>query len=148
MIKNERQYRITTAQARRFREALKTLERRTDNHLPDLLRRAQIDAVRSQLRDLEAELAEYEAIAEGAPVVLELMSLDALPAALIRARIAAGLTQRDLADRLGLKEQQIQRYEATNYATANMQRLGQVIDALGIEVHERVSLPGRSADPD
>ena len=33
-----------------------------------------------------------------------------LPIELIRARIAKGLTQKDLARKLGLKEQQIQRY--------------------------------------
>jgi len=42
--------------------------------------------------------------------VLELESLAELPEALIRARIAVGLTQKGLAGRLGLKEQQVQRY--------------------------------------
>jgi hypothetical protein len=143
MIKNERQYRITRTQARKFHEALRTLEDRTDHSMPEILHRAQIDAIRSQLRDLEAEIADYEGTAQGTPVVFDLTSLDALPEALIRARIAARLTQRELADRLGLKEQQIQRYEATNYATADLQRIGEVIDALGIEISERVVLPGR-----
>jgi HTH-type transcriptional regulator/antitoxin HipB len=39
--------------------------------------------------------------------------LTELLVALIEARIAAGLTQKALADRLGVAEQQIQRYEAT-----------------------------------
>ena len=49
-----------------------------------------------------------------------------LPSILIKARIAQGLSQRDLAERVGVKEQQIQRYEATDYASANLARLKEV----------------------
>lgn len=38
-------------------------------------------------------------------------------------RIAAGLSQKELSERLGLKERQIQRYEATDYASANLTRV-------------------------
>ncbi len=62
-------------------------------------------------------------------------------ASVVRARHA----QRQLAERLGLKEQQIQRYEATNYASASMERVSQVIEALGIEVREQVAVPARAA---
>jgi transcriptional regulator with XRE-family HTH domain len=82
--------------------------------------------------------------------VLELDSLDQLPEALIRARIAAGLSQKELAGRLGLKEQQIQRYEARRYAGASLDRVQAVADALGMQIHERVVLPtgpGGSAEP-
>ena len=50
---------------------------------------------------------------------------------LIKARIARGLSQRELADRIGLKEQQIQRYEATDYASASLARIKEVASALG-----------------
>ena len=42
-------------------------------------------------------------------------SFDELPQALVKARIALRLSQKDLADRLGMKEQRIQRYESTDY---------------------------------
>jgi len=64
-----------------------------------------------------------------------------LPEALVRARKAAGLTQKELGRRLGLKEQQIQRYESTRYAGANLTRVQAVVDALGVRIHERVILP-------
>ncbi len=47
------------------------------------------------------------------------------------------LSQRQLADRLGLKEQQIQRYEATQYASASLSRLREVaaeLDVQGLEL--------------
>ena len=42
-----------------------------------------------------------------------------------------GLSQKELADRIGLKEQQIQRYEATEYASASLTRIQEIIGALG-----------------
>ncbi len=66
---------------------------------------------------------------------------------LIQARIASGLSQKDLAERLGLKEQQIQRYEATEYASASVERVGAVIRALGLTVREEVSLSGPAVSP-
>jgi len=68
-----------------------------------------------------------------------------LPEALIRARIAAGLTQKELAARLGLKEQQIQRYEATRYAGVSLDRVQAVAEALGVKIRERVILPHASS---
>ena len=53
----------------------------------------------------------------------------------------AGLTQKELARRLGLKEQQIQRYEATRYAGASLTRIQAVVEALGVRIHERVIMP-------
>jgi ribosome-binding protein aMBF1 (putative translation factor) len=138
MIKNERQYRITKAQADKFSRAL--AEAAPPGRDNQLLHRLGRDALRSQLQDLEREIKEYDALRAGKKQVLTLDSFAELPRALVKARIAAGLTQKDLADRLDLKEQQIQRYEATDYATASVARLTKVIEALGIQVREEVIL--------
>ncbi len=53
---------------------------------------------------------------------------------LIQARIAQGLTQHQLASKLKLKEQQIQRYESEVYASANIRRLAEIADILNLEV--------------
>lgn len=50
------------------------------------------------------------------------------------------MSQKELAHRLGLKEQQIQRYEANEYATANLERLKEIVEALGIEMQEDLFL--------
>ena len=57
-----------------------------------------------------------------------------LPELLIKAHIARGLTQRELADRVGLKEQQIQKYEATDYVAAKWSRIREVADVLSMEL--------------
>jgi ribosome-binding protein aMBF1 (putative translation factor) len=95
----------------------------------------------SRLEELREELAEYEALRNGHVAVLELDSLDKLPEALIRARIAAGLAQKQLAQRLGLKEQQIQRNETKGYAGASLQRIQAAAEALGATIREQVVLP-------
>lgn len=63
MIKNDRQYRVTKAQARRFSEALLHLEEpAAPSDVHPRLRQAQVIAVRGQLQELEAQLAAYEAL--------------------------------------------------------------------------------------
>lgn len=143
MIKNERQYLITQAQAKKFEEALARFDKNLDKteEVHPLLWKAQRDALQSQLSELREELEEYEALKSGQQAVLELNSLEELPSALIKARIAAGLSQKELAERLDLKEQQIQRYEATEYASVSFTRILEVIQALGIKVREDVFLP-------
>ncbi len=133
MIKNERQYRITKAQAVRFSQTLDSLRRRsgeTDGVHP-IIAKAQEDALRSQLTDLEGELREYESLKAGNFQMGDLNVVAELPYTLIKARISQGLSQKDLAKRLRLKEQQIQRYEATDYATASLARIREVVEALG-----------------
>jgi ribosome-binding protein aMBF1 (putative translation factor) len=55
------------------------------------------------LEDLQRELKEYETLRSGKRKVVTLGSLEELPKTLIQARIAAGLSQEDLAAKLGLK---------------------------------------------
>jgi ribosome-binding protein aMBF1 (putative translation factor) len=141
MIKNEREYRITTAQANKFEQALSQLDTpQAPGGLHPLIQRAQRDALQSQLDELREQIAEYESLKSGQQAVISLNSLEELPRALIRARIAAGLTQRELAERMGLKEQQIQRYEATEYASADFARINEVARALGLRVREDIFL--------
>jgi ribosome-binding protein aMBF1 (putative translation factor) len=143
MIKNEREYRITKAQAAKFELALSDLSTAGGNdRLHPLLQKAQRDSLESQLDDLREEIADYDALKSGQRTVISLDSLEELPRALIQARIAAGLSQRELAARLGVKEQQVQRYEATEYAGASLSRVTEVIRVLGLHVREDVFLPG------
>ena len=146
MIKNERQYRLTRTQVERFEQALDRLRARpaaaTENERA--LQRLELDALLSQLTDLREEVRQFEALRRDGVGAIAAGSLRDLPRVLIQARIACGLSQRGLAERVGLKEQQIQRYEATDYAGANLGRVAEVAEALGVEVREMVATPGRS----
>jgi transcriptional regulator with XRE-family HTH domain len=144
MIRNERQYKITKSQADGFRRAHEQLQNAPvgDTHSPDYLRwKIQLDAVGSQLEELDADIREYEALRGDTATPFEIGSIDEFPRVLIQGRIAAGLTQRDLAVKLGLKEQQIQRYESTDYQGASFDRIQQIVKALGLRIRQEVFLP-------
>ena len=63
MIKNERQYRLTKAQANRFSQTLQSLGESDGVH--PLIVKAQREALSSQIVDIEGELREYESRLEG-----------------------------------------------------------------------------------
>lgn len=148
MITNERQYRITRSNADKFQKALNAFDsdaRVRDGVHPRLVR-AQREALESQLEDLNAEIAAYERLKSATPSVISISSFEDFADGLIQARIAGGLSQKGLADKLGLKEQQIQRYEAERYASASYQRLREVADAIGVRVRNDILLPVAPGD--
>ncbi|MBI3248796.1 MAG: helix-turn-helix domain-containing protein [Deltaproteobacteria bacterium] len=140
MIKNERQYRITKAQAERFTTTLHALTITPKHGDHPLLHKAQLDALKSQLGDLQRELTEYEVLRSGKRKVVALASLEDLPKTLIQARIASGLSQEEFAAKLGLKSQQIQRYEASEYRSASLERVTAITRALGIKLRQPAEL--------
>jgi transcriptional regulator with XRE-family HTH domain len=146
MIKNDRQYRLTRSQLQRFQALLDDLRRRPLDGDGELRRSLEMAAVEAQVAELTAQLEEYDALREGRTPLGHLESLDQLPTLLVRARIAAGLSQRDLAERLGMKEQQIQRYEANDWATANLSRLIEVAQVLGIHLDADLVLSAQAID--
>ena len=132
MIKNERQYKITKSHIAKFETGLDELASR--GGMDTRLRKLEEDALRSQLEELREEVEQFEQLRSGGRKPIHIESFDELPRALVKARIVAGLSQKELAERLGLKEQQIQRYEATEYSSASLTRLKQVMEALGATV--------------
>jgi ribosome-binding protein aMBF1 (putative translation factor) len=130
MIANERQYRITKSEAQKFATSIQKFETQPPTDLHPLLVKAQRDALMSQLEELEEDILEYETLKNSGQTGLDLENILELPNALIKARIAVGLTQKELAERLGLKEQQVQQYESTFYKSANLERVLQVAQVL------------------
>ena len=143
MITNEKQYRITRNRAKGFAQAIEEFDAEAHQRLgvhPRLVQ-AEREAMESQLADLRDELEEYERLKSADLSVISVTSFDDLADGLIKARIAAGLSQRALAQRLELKEQQIQRYEAERYASASYKRMCHVAHALGVRIENEILLP-------
>jgi DNA-binding XRE family transcriptional regulator len=144
VITNERQYRIAKSEARKFEKAIKAArEREPSADVDPRIHQAMIESLESELVVLREQLERYEALKAGKVTSRTADSLRELPIVLIEGRIAAGLTQRDLAKQLGVPEQQIQRYEATLYSGVSLQRLQEVADTLGLEIeeHARYAVP-------
>lgn len=137
MIQNERQYKITQTKLREFERDLLNL----DPHDPNLHPRQVIGWTNSYnltIRQLKQEIAEYEQLKSGNISTFVLGSLDDLPTTLIKARIAGGMTQKDLADKIDVQEQQIQRYEASLYSSASFDRVRSIASALNIDITQAV----------
>ena len=139
-ITNERQYRASLAHRRRLLATRESYE--AHPQADSLAQEWLLAGVDRLLADVDAELAEYELAAQGGLVALEVDEVAALPAALARARVAARLSQRELALRLGVSEQQVQKDEAGAYARASLARLARVAGALGL----RLTLTLRAGD--
>ena len=135
MITNEVQYRATKAHLARFEEAAAKIEARPGKWRK--LDKLELDAVRAQAADMRAELAEFDQLRCGAVSTFDAASLEELSTVLVKARIARGWTQRQLADALGMAEQQIQRYEASDYRSTSLALLCDIAKALGVTVAQR-----------
>ena len=139
MITNERQYRIAKAEAEKFEVAL-AQGPDSNSVLDPEMQELMTAGLANQLAELRAQLAAYEARRSGQGGPITVRSLDEFPDALIQARIAANLTQKQLAQRLDLKEQQIQHYEQSRYASASWTRLLEVATVLGVRLVEPAHL--------
>jgi HTH-type transcriptional regulator / antitoxin HigA len=135
MIYSDRQYQISRTELNKLQAAIaSSLSNEGDEQA--WVREIQLNALRSQIADLEAELAEYDLLKLGQVAFSETSSLSELPRVLVQARIAKGLTQTDLAEHLNMKPQQVQRYEATNYMSASLSRLIEVASKLDVKISE------------
>ena len=134
MIFSDRQYTVSKAQLEKLRKAAERAGADSAKH-PRLLE-IELNAFKSQIDDIEREIAEYELLKSGAYTFAESFSLADLPNVLMQARIARGLSQTDLAERLNMRPQQVQRYEATSYASASLARLIEIASILDVKVSQ------------
>lgn len=104
-----------------------------------------LDGIRRSLIVERQELAEsldaYRAAQQGAVEALKERAGNDLGALLVAARVAKGWKQKELARRLFLPEQQIQRYEAERYRSISLAGLLRVARALGIRLSADIDQP-------
>ena len=130
MIRNEKEYEATT---RRIADADRALAAQraaleAAGFAPDEVRRG-LEPVEAMRAGLLEELAWYERTRAGDVGVLT--GIARIGELLIAARIAAGVSQRDLAERLGVSEAQVSRDERNEYHGVTVERAQRVMDALG-----------------
>ena len=137
MIKNEKEYEYSQECARRFEYSIKSLEQDEELKKKDpegwQLSR---DVKQSHLIALQAEIAEYERLIncdKSQRIQIKVESLNKLPDALIKARIAAKMSQQELAEILGIEEQRVKQYEDTDYQCASFGEILEVSTVLGVE---------------
>jgi DNA-binding transcriptional regulator YiaG len=128
MIKSDAQRERTAAQLEGFRQSLAKVDREMTEKRAGVVR----GSYEGMIRQLEDELCEYDALKSGELTLPNVERLDQIAPFVAKIRIAKGVTQTELARRLGVSKQVISRYEETEYQTAAISRLREILDAIGI----------------
>ena len=143
MIRNENEYQEAV---RRFTEEKKRLaahrERLAETGLSSPELKRALDPLRSFQAQLEEEIDSYERLRRGD--VDPLLNLHGLGRSLVALRIARGITQRELAERLGVHESQISRDERNDYHGITVERATKVLEALKVQMKSSFELTVRS----
>jgi ribosome-binding protein aMBF1 (putative translation factor) len=95
-----------------------------------------LDPVRSFHEQLKEEVESYERLMRGE--FDELLNFQGIGRLLIAARIAKAVSQRELADRLGVHESQVSRDERNEYHGITVERASRILESLGIELRSVV----------
>jgi len=127
MIKNEKQYKVAKSKLRKWLET-QTQLRSAD--ISNWVVKEQKFGVEQQIKQLKSEIKEYEDTVSGRRKLLELELVSQIPSMLIKWRIARQLTQRELAERAGIHENQLQKYEAEDYGCASYQTIAHIAQVL------------------
>ena len=132
MIKNEKQYNITRKKLFELEEGISRLRNGREQLPPrDELLLVPMVVMQKQLED---EMAHYELVKAMTSDLLAERSIDDLPTLLIEHKIQSGMTQKEFSQKIGMKEQQLQRYEAENFYSISFRNLLKIIHAIGLEV--------------
>jgi HTH-type transcriptional regulator / antitoxin HipB len=131
MIQNEHQYKVTQGEIRKLEQVIEKLLEQ------DGLQSRQLAMMQhgfqTQIDRMLVELREYDELKAG-KIEITMAAIEDLPRVLIQKRISLGMTQRELAAKLGIKEQMVQRYEANGYESISYQRLTEVWNALDASI--------------
>ena len=140
MIRNENEYKEAVRRRSEEQERLAVHGDRLAKMglAADEVKRA-LDPLRSFHEQLAEEVESYERLRRGE--MGELRNLHGLGTMLVALRIALGLTQRELAERLGVHESQVSRDERNEYHAVTVDRASRILDALGVELRSRFDEP-------
>ncbi len=142
MIRNEQEYQEAL---RRFKLDVEVLEKQRAGLAAEGLTQEEIQAVMEPLFSFREQLLEeiewYENARRGNFAPID--RLTALGRLLIGARIASGLSQRTLAQKLGVSEQAVSRDERNEYHGITLERAQRILDVLKFGVSTTMEeLPG------
>lgn len=140
MIRTEAEYREAQ---RRIAEGVRSLAAEQERMEKAGLKGVELERVlmpqRSFVAQIEEEVAFYERLRRGE--IDEIENLHGLGVTLIALRIARGLTQRQLAEKLGVHESQVSRDERNEYHGVTVERAARILDTLGVRMKSLVVAP-------
>jgi DNA-binding Xre family transcriptional regulator len=135
MIKSDAQRDRTLAQIDGFRRALSNLPLAKADKRSKAVR----GSYEGKIRQLEDGLREYDELKSGMLALPRVERLDQIAPFITRIRIAKGVSQTELARRLGVSKQVVSRYEDSDYQTVAIARLQEILDAIGVKTRITLS---------
>jgi len=147
MIRNETEYREAVQRLTDERGRLATYQAELEKSglAPDAIMRA-MDPLRSFHLQLAEEVEYYQRLKRGDPGAIH--NLHGLGRFLVGLRIALGLTQRQLADKLAVDESQVSRDERNEYHGISVERAMRILDLLGVRLVSEIKEPLITAEAD
>lgn len=91
----------------------------------------------NRLKQLELDVEQYHMLSRKTVLSFSEKELQYL---IVSMRIASGMTYKQLAEAIDIQEQQIQRYEQTNYLNASFERIIQIIRVLSKKINLEVEI--------
>lgn len=142
MIKNQLEYQVTQEWVNKFKQSIEVMDREKEKNDRDLQKwQLNRDALQCQIEQLQREISEYERLKNchhTQPIRISIESLTKLPDILIKARIAANLSQEELAEQLQIEPKCIYDYEENNYQSASFLEILEVATVLGVSLETAV----------
>ncbi len=142
MIKNELEYQVSQEWVKKFEQSIVEIENDKKSQINDPDRwKMNRETLQSHLEQLQEEIAEYERLINWDKrqlIQIKISHFSKLPDALIKARIAAKISHKELSQILEIDEQRVKQYEDTDYQCASFVEILEVSTALGIEFETAV----------
>ena len=135
MIKSDKEFRLAQDAITAMEERVAELSQQPGANPT----KGRLGALRVDLARLRAEVRQFDAVRRGD--LSDFDTVDLFGRLLIAARLSRGMTQRDLAMRLGVHESQVSRDERHEYAGITLERWRQLCSVLQLDVqtHARLS---------
>lgn len=132
MIKNEKQYKISR---KRLADVIAKIDKVTADAEENNLKKELIVASLEDFKgDLEKEITAYDSLKIGTSTKLKERNISELPDLITEYKIANNLTHKEFSQRLGLKEQQLQRYESEGFKSVSFQNLVKFINIMNLNL--------------
>jgi len=137
MIKDELEYEVSKEWVEKFNKTIAAMERDEESKRKDFLKwDAGRGSIQCHLDQLHEEIAEYERLMawdKSKPIEIVVENFNKLSEALIKARMAAKMSEEELAEILDIDPERIKDYEKKKYQNASLTEILDISLALGLE---------------
>ena len=140
MIRTEAEYKEAVKRRESEKTQLEDFRKKlqSENVSEEMIKKA-MEPVESFRLQLVEEIEGYERIKRG--VINDTYNLAGIGQRLIGVRIYLGLSQRELAQKLGVHETQVSRDERNEYHGITVERVDEILSALGVSMKSSFEMP-------